>query len=98
MWFIPPARDSFDGTGCRAVARRWPGNGRGRLTTPKQPGLNLAPYESVIGVSDVNLTGHADLVVREKATGDLWLLPGTAGGFKARRFLAEGMGVYDLAG
>ena len=36
--------------------------------------------------------------MREKATGDLWLLQGTATGFLPRRFLAEGMGVYDLAG
>ena len=44
------------------------------------------------------LTGHSDLVVRDKATGYLWLLQGTATGFAPRRFLAEGMGAYDLAG
>ena len=39
-----------------------------------------------------------DVIVREKATGKLWLLQGTATGFLPRRFLAEGMGVYNLAG
>ncbi|HEU5038286.1 MAG TPA: FG-GAP-like repeat-containing protein [Nocardioides sp.] len=76
----------------------YPGNGPGGLTTAKPLGLSLAPYDWVIGISDVQLTGHADVVVREKATGDLWLLQGTAKGFKARRYLAGGMGVYDLAG
>jgi hypothetical protein len=76
----------------------FPGNGPGGLTRPRTLGLDLTPYDWVIGVSDVMLTGHADLVVRDKATGYLWLLQGTATGFKPRRFLAEGMGEYDLAG
>ncbi|GAA1131906.1 FG-GAP-like repeat-containing protein [Nocardioides aquiterrae] len=76
----------------------YPGNGPGGLTTAKPLGLSLAPYDWVIGISDVQLTGHADVVVREKATGDLWLLQGTANGFTTRRYLAGGMGVYDLAG
>ncbi len=52
----------------------------------------------MIGVSDATLTGHADVIVREKATGDLCLLQGTATGFQPRRFLAEGMRIYDLVG
>jgi hypothetical protein len=76
----------------------FPGNGPGGLTSPKSLSLDLAPYDWVVGVSDVSLTGHADLIVREKATGILWLVQGTATGFKQRRFLAEGMGEYDLAG
>jgi hypothetical protein len=76
----------------------FPGNGPGGLTSPKTLSINLAPYDWVIGVSDTTLTGHADVIVREKTTGYLWLLQGTATGFKSRRFLAEGMGEYDLAG
>ena len=76
----------------------FPGNGPGGLTSPKPLGLDLTPYDWVIGVSDVSLTGHADVIVRERATGDLWLVQGTETGFKTRRFLAEGMGDYDLAG
>jgi hypothetical protein len=51
-----------------------------------------------VGISDIGLTGHADVIVREKATGDLWLIGGKASGFGSRRFLAAGMGAYDLAG
>ena len=47
---------------------------------------------------DVDRDGRADLVVRGKATGYLWLLSGTSGGYKTRRFLGEGFGGYDLAG
>ncbi len=76
----------------------FPGNGPGGLTNPRSLGLDVSPYDWVIGVSDVQLHGHADLIARERATGDLYLLPGTAKGFKARRFLGSGMGAYDLAG
>ena len=74
------------------------GNGPGGLTTGRALPLDLAPYDWVIGIRDIRLTGHSDLIVREKATGYLWLIPGTTTGFGARRFLAEGMGGYDLAG
>ena len=76
----------------------FPGNGPGGLTGSKALGLDLTPYDWVIGVSDVNLTGHPDLLVREKATGYLWLYRATSQGFQARRFMGEGMGAYDLAG
>lgn len=76
----------------------YPGNGPGGLTGAKALSLDLAPYDWVVGVSDVLLTGHADLVVRDKATGDLYLVQGTETGFSARRYLASGMGAYDLAG
>ena len=52
----------------------------------------------MVGVSDVTLTGHPDLIVRARATGYLWLLRGTATGFAPREFLGEGMKAYDLAG
>jgi hypothetical protein len=58
----------------------------------------MAAYDWVIGAGDVDRDGHADLIVREKATGYLWLLPGEATGFGPRRLLGEGMGGYDLAG
>ena len=75
------------------------GNGPGGLTgRARALDLDLAPYDWVIGVSDAGVVGHADLVVRERATGHLWLIPGTKAGFGKRRFLAEGMGGYDLAG
>lgn len=76
----------------------FPGNGPGGLTSPKQLSVDLSPYDWVVGISDIGLKGHSDVIVREKATGHLWLLQGTATGFKPRRFLAEGMGAYDLVG
>ena len=76
----------------------FPGNGPGGLTNPESLSLDLSPYDWVVGVSDVNLTGHPDLIVRAKRTGYLWLIPGNADGFGQRRFLGEGLGAYDLAG
>jgi hypothetical protein len=78
--------------------RVFPGNGPGGLTTPKPLSLNVAAYDWVIGVSDLSLGGHADLIAREKATGNLWAITATATGFQPRRLLGDGMGVYDLAG
>ena len=77
----------------------YPGNGPGGLTDPQQlTGGSLSAYDWVVGISDAGLTGHPDLVVREKATGNLYLLQGTATGLQPRRLLASGMGAYDLAG
>ncbi len=76
----------------------FPGNGPGGLTNPQKLGLKLARYDWVVGVSDVNLTGHPDLLVRERASGNLWLIRATADGFSKRRFMASGMKEYDLAG
>lgn len=95
-WDSDGAPDSLFRQGSKLALYR--GNGPGGLTRPKALGANLAKYDWVIGVSDATLTGHADVIVREKASGDLYLLQGTATGLKPRRFLADGMGVYDLAG
>ncbi|MBB6628995.1 VCBS repeat-containing protein [Nocardioides sp. KIGAM211] len=76
----------------------FPGNGPGGLTSPRSLSLDLSPYDWVIGVSDVDLTGRPDLLVRATKTGYLWLLKATATGFEPRRFLGEGMNAYDLAG
>ena len=75
-----------------------PGNGPGGLTSATSLGRSLAKYDWVLGVGDATGAGHADLIVRQKSTGDLWVLPGTAKGFGDRIFLAEGLGGYDLAG
>ncbi len=95
-WDGDGAPDSLFRRGSKLVL--FPGNGPGGLTSPRTLSVDLSPYDWVIGVSDVLLTGHPDLIVRDKATGYLWLLQGTATGFAPRRFLAEGMGEYDLAG
>ncbi|WP_109508177.1 FG-GAP-like repeat-containing protein [Nocardioides speluncae] len=77
----------------------YPGNGPGGLTKPKAlSGLDLAPYDWVIGVGAIDNTGRPDLLVREKATGYLFLIQGHATGFAPRRFLAEGLNAFDLVG
>ncbi|MFC4784148.1 FG-GAP-like repeat-containing protein [Nocardioides sp. MAHUQ-72] len=95
-WNRDGAPDSLFRQGSKLTL--FPGNGPGGLTSPTSLGLDLSPYDWVVGVSDVGLTGHPDLIVRAKRTGYLWLIPGTAKGFSPRRFLGEGMGAYDLAG
>jgi FG-GAP-like repeat len=95
-WNGDGAPDSLFRKGNRLTL--FPGNGPGGLTGSKALGLDLSPYDWVVGVSDVLLTGHADLLVRAKATGDLYLIQGTETGFAPRRYLASGMEAYDLAG
>jgi hypothetical protein len=46
----------------------------------------------------MGINGHSGVVVREKKTGYLWLLPATTAGFSSRIFLAQGFRGYDLAG
>ena len=95
-WDTDGAPDSLFRKGDRLSV--YPGNGPGGLTRATSLGIDLAPYDWVIGVSDVNLSGHADVIVRERKTGHLYLLRATTSGFKPRRFLGEGMKEYDLAG
>ncbi len=77
----------------------YPGNGPGGLTGRTALGFDAARYDWVLGVSDLRLTGHGDLVVREKVSGRLWALTVTAKkGITSRRLLGQGMEVYDRAG
>ncbi|KQW49411.1 hypothetical protein ASC77_12135 [Nocardioides sp. Root1257] len=95
-WNSDGAPDSLFRKGAKTYL--FPGNGPGGLTGARAISVNLTPYDWVIGISDIGLTGHADLVVRQRSTGALYLLPGSATGFGKPRFLAAGMGVFDLAG
>ena len=79
--------------------RLYPGNGPGGLVSKVRTfGLDLSPYNWVLGVGDAQRNGHADLLLREKASGNLYLLPGTSKGFRSRIYLGSGFGGYDLAG
>ncbi|MGZ6752564.1 MAG: FG-GAP-like repeat-containing protein [Nocardioides sp.] len=95
-WDGDGAPDSLFRKGSKLTV--YPGNGPGGLTVPKTLGLDLSPYDWFVGISDEQLTGHPDVLAREKATGYLWLLQATPDGFAKRRFMAEGMEAYDLAG
>ena len=95
-WTADGAPDSLFVKG--STTTLYAGNGPGGLSSARKVTLNLAAYDWVIGISDIGLTGHADLVVRKRSDGSLYLIPGTTTGFGAPRFLAQGMGVFDLAG
>ncbi len=74
------------------------GNGPGGLSSPKRLPVDVSSYDWVVGVSDLRLTGHPDLVVRQRGTGRLYALQGTPTGFLPPLYLGEGFGGYDLAG
>jgi hypothetical protein len=73
------------------------GNGPGGLHRPTKLGLDTSAYDWVIGVSDLRLTGHPDLLVRVRGTGRLYAVPGTMTGFQAPIYLGQGLKGYDLA-
>ena len=95
-WNADGAPDSLIRRGGTLTLYR--GNGPGGLSSPSRLPVDLSPYDWVIGVSDLRLTGHPDLIVRRKGTGRIYALPGTAKGFGARVYLGSGLGGYDLAG
>jgi hypothetical protein len=96
-WNADGAPDSLLRKG--RTLKLYPGNGPGGLVSQVRTfGFDLSPYDWVLGVGDAQRNGHADLLLREKASGDLYLLPGTSTGFGARIYLGSGFGGYDLAG
>lgn len=75
------------------------GNGPGGLTGASRTLTgSVAPYDWMIGVSDLALTGHADLILRKRTTGELFAANGTAQGLGTPRLIATGMQKYDLVG
>jgi hypothetical protein len=95
-WNADGAPDSLVRHG--ASLSLYPGNGPGGLSSPRKLPIDLTPYDWVIGVSDIRLTGHPDLIVRAKGSGRIYVLPGTSNGFGTRIYLGSGLGGYDLAG
>ncbi len=74
------------------------GNGPGGITARKAMRLSVAQYDWFVGVSDVGLNGHADVLARTRSDGALWLLPGTRDGFNPRIKLGDGLAKYDMVG
>ena len=95
-WDADGAPDSLFRSGKRVSL--YPGNGPGGFMGARALRLNVKRYDWMVGVGDMGVNGHSGVVVREKKTGYLWLLPGTTQGFSTRVFLAQGFKGYDLAG
>lgn len=95
-WDGDGAPDTFVRT--RSALTLYLGNGPGGLTTKKSMSLAIGSYNWLLGVSDVDLTGHGDLVARTRRTGELWVIPGTTSGFKAPVSIAGSGTEYDLVG
>ena len=96
LWDSDGAPDTiFRRNGEMAVFK---GNGPGGLTGYKMLSLNTKTSDWVIGVSDVRLTGHSDLVLRSRSNKALYLVEATATGFGTPTLLGEGFGGFDLAG
>ena len=56
-------------------------------------------YDLVVGLGDVDGDGLSDLVAREKASGSLWLMPGSSTGeLGPRRLIGSGFGGVDRLG
>ena len=100
---VPVGRHDTDGAPdsllrSRSTLTLYRGNGPGGFVGSRQLSLDVGRYDWVVGISDIGVTGHSDLVVRARSTGTLWLVPMTASGFGVRQLLGSGMDRYDLVG
>ncbi|WP_141012737.1 FG-GAP-like repeat-containing protein [Nocardioides sambongensis] len=75
----------------------WRGNGPGGWTGSQSMGLNVSSYNWLIGIASADADTHSDLLARTRGSGDVWLLPGTARGFRDRVRIGN-LAAYDLAG
>ena len=74
------------------------GNGPGWMQHPARLAVDVSGYDWVLGVSDLrSAQGHPDLLVRQKGTGRVYALPGSASGIGARVYLGTVPAGYDLA-
>lgn len=78
--------------------RQYVGNGPGGFTGYRDLTINLSRYDWIGGISNLRGSGHPTLLVRTKATGDLWMIAATASKFGKPKFLGERFARYDLLG
>ncbi|MEV4333507.1 FG-GAP-like repeat-containing protein [Streptomyces sp. NPDC049597] len=74
---------------CDEVGRLWflPGDGTGRLIGSG----GWKAFDALVRHGDFSRDGREDVIAREKATGKLWLYPGTgSGGLGARTLIGNG--------
>jgi hypothetical protein len=96
LWNGDGAPDSLMRSGSKLVL--YAGNGPGGFTGATALSFDASPYDRFVGVSDMDLTGHPDLLARKKSTGQLVVLPGTATGFGAPVAVGSGYNTFDLFG
>jgi hypothetical protein len=96
LWDNDGAPDSLIRT--RTQLSLYYGNGPGGFTTEKTMSMPVDTYDWLIGISDVDMTGHSDLVARTRSTGQLWLIPAGSGGFKTPVAIGGDTTEYDMAG
>jgi hypothetical protein len=76
----------------------YPGNGPGGLMNPSKIGGAAGRFDWIQGVGDADGDGYPDLIARQRADGELWLLPGNGSGFGTSRYIGSGFGRFDLSG
>ncbi|KAA1422025.1 VCBS repeat-containing protein [Nocardioides humilatus] len=96
LWDADGAPDSLVRT--RTALTLYYGNGPGGFTSQKALSIPVSGYDWLLGVSDVDLTGHSDLIARTSSSGQLWVIPGTASGFQTPVAISGTTTEYDLAG
>ena len=72
------------------------GNGPGGFTGSKELSIDVSPYDWIIGISDVGLKGHPDLVVRAKDSGQLYLIEGRNNSVGEPILLGGGFKAYNM--
>ncbi|TIC87904.1 hypothetical protein E8D34_06285 [Nocardioides sp. GY 10113] len=75
----------------------WYGNGPGGWTHSKSLGSPLSGYDWSLGVSSVDGDDHGDLILRRRATRELFLMPTTASGLGKPIRIGKAA-AYDLVG
>ena len=85
----------------------WAGNGTGfnpaapvagRVAARAGLPADVSAYDWVLEVQDMQLKGPGDYIVRDRASGVVYVYNGRKSGVSAPRLLGEGLGAFDLAG
>jgi hypothetical protein len=74
----------------------YPGDGTGSFTAPTLVGSGWHMHDALLAPGDVTGDGIPDLWARDRATGGLWLYPGSAGGVPTTaRQVSAGWNMHD---
>ncbi len=82
----------------RATGYLWlyAGNGKGSWLQRVRVGSGWNAFDAVVGPGDINGDGYSDVLVRETATGYLWVYPGNGkGGWLARYRISANVNAFN---